>query len=581
MRRLHLSVIATMMLAAAAPGLANTAEPTDGFTSENAVLDTSIPFAIGAREATQELRGAFGWPTFQEGMVEGVYFRFDPDGYARFAPTPRLDSDIFEVVCRPRTLSCMGRKDSLTVFLNARGQFELRLDEAVEGDQLFLSQGVSEIQLPEQILMPLTTQLETLLSSGGELVIRSEGDEKARVSLTGFSAVTAYLRWVAAKQDYTVLPRGWPVPNTAGLTGNGSLTQPQSWVSPMPQPQTPSTGVAAAEVAEVRGELNVLRDMLLRRSGQDAASNLPVQAAVSFDPQQPDIAALEQRVMELQRQLEIGRMNEIGLPQTPPPVPSLIEAAEPAAPEGAAPAAEEASAEDASAEEAPAAEASAEEAPAEDAAAAPDAPAEKQESEGEKIARQIAYLITEIGLDPQTAVMLLQMRDEANAAKEVPETSEERTVARILDELGLRPDPAADVPVGVLPARPLTPPSAPVPTPAYNAQTPGGPVPPAPGQYAATPDQYAVTPDQYTATPGQYGAAPGQYAPAPQAYPTAPAAGMPAPGAPAPAYRDPSQGAVRAAPETPAWGGAPAATPELQGDYMLLTDYFQSVLANQ
>ena len=91
------------------------------FASENAILDTSIPFAIGAQEAQQSLRGSFGWPTFQEGLVEGVYFRFDPDGYARFAPTPRLDTDVFEVICRPRTYSCMGRKGSLSVLLNSRG----------------------------------------------------------------------------------------------------------------------------------------------------------------------------------------------------------------------------------------------------------------------------------------------------------------------------------------------------------------------------------------------------------------------------------------------------------------------------
>ena len=58
-----------------------TADDSDSFTPENAILDTSILFAIGAREARQELRGSFGWPTFQEGLVEGVYFRFDPDGY--------------------------------------------------------------------------------------------------------------------------------------------------------------------------------------------------------------------------------------------------------------------------------------------------------------------------------------------------------------------------------------------------------------------------------------------------------------------------------------------------------------------
>jgi len=56
--------------------------------SSTAILDTSIPFAIGAREGEQTIRSSFGWPTFQEGFVEGVYFRFDPDGYARFSASP-------------------------------------------------------------------------------------------------------------------------------------------------------------------------------------------------------------------------------------------------------------------------------------------------------------------------------------------------------------------------------------------------------------------------------------------------------------------------------------------------------------
>ncbi|MBO6899253.1 MAG: hypothetical protein JJ868_17935 [Shimia sp.] len=206
----------------------------EAFASENAILDTGIPFAIGAREARQALRGSLGWPSFQEGLVEGAYFRFDPDGYARFAPTPRLDVDVFEVICRTRTHACTARKDGFEVFLTDRGQLQIRLEEAQAGDTFFVSEGVSEIQVPERILQPLDVQLELLLGAGGDLITRRRNSEVARTSLKGFSAVTAYLRWIAARQDYAVLPRGWPVPNAAAET---SVTQPASWNSPMPQPQ--------------------------------------------------------------------------------------------------------------------------------------------------------------------------------------------------------------------------------------------------------------------------------------------------------------------------------------------------------
>ena len=110
----------------------------DAFASENAIVNTALPFAIGAREARQELRGAFGWDTFQEGLVEGVYFRFDPDGYARFSPSPRLDTDVFEVICRPGTLNCIGRKGTMSVFLNGQGALQLGLDDVAEGDVMSL-----------------------------------------------------------------------------------------------------------------------------------------------------------------------------------------------------------------------------------------------------------------------------------------------------------------------------------------------------------------------------------------------------------------------------------------------------------
>ncbi|TCL01132.1 hypothetical protein BXY66_2441 [Shimia isoporae] len=256
------------------------------FASENAILDTSIPFAIGAREAQQALRGSFGWPNFQEGLVEGVYFRFDPDGYARFAPTPRLDVDVFEVICRPRTYACAARKEGFEMFLNERGQIQMKLSSVAAGDTFHVAEGVSEIQLPERILQPLDVQLETLLSSGGELVARRGGNEVTRVSLAGFSAVSAYLRWIVSRQDYSVLPRGWPIPNGAGDLHGSAVTKAGNWASPMPQPHVvaapsvlphaqvgarPPNGVSTSgESIELRAEVEALRRLLLE---QDNAQN--------------------------------------------------------------------------------------------------------------------------------------------------------------------------------------------------------------------------------------------------------------------------------------------------------------------
>ncbi|MBO9475413.1 hypothetical protein J7413_17830 [Shimia sp. R10_1] len=251
------SVVAALVVSASASGSlrAQTGAPiADGstaFASENAILDTSIPFAIGAREARQALRGAFGWPSFQEGLVEGVYFRFDPDGYARFAPTPRLDVDVFEVICRPRTYACAARKEGLEAFLTERGQLQIKLEEALAGDLFFVSEGVSEIQVPERILQPLDVQLELLLGTGGELLIRRGGTEVSRISLKGFSAVVAYLRWIAARQDYAVLPRGWPIPNAQGQQDGSGMTAGATWNSPMPQPQVLAPGYAASVAAGI------------------------------------------------------------------------------------------------------------------------------------------------------------------------------------------------------------------------------------------------------------------------------------------------------------------------------------------
>ncbi|WP_270725993.1 hypothetical protein [Shimia sp. Alg240-R146] len=260
------------------------------FASENAILDTAIPFAIGAREAQQALRGSFGWPNFQEGLVEGVYFRFDPDGYARFAPTPRLDVDVFEVICRPRTYSCAARKEGFEMFLTDRGQIQLKLENVASGDTFHVVEGVSEIQVPVRILQPLDFQLEMLLASGGDLSARRGGNEVLQVSLKGFAAVTAYLRWISARQDYAVLPRGWPVPNGATPDMGSTVTQSSTWASPMPQPQalapagslqhfpqfTPSSDEATqSETGALRAELEELKRLMIQGNHPTSARQTP------------------------------------------------------------------------------------------------------------------------------------------------------------------------------------------------------------------------------------------------------------------------------------------------------------------
>lgn len=224
-------------------GAAFAQEVADDFSPENAILDTTIPFAIGARQAEQELRGAYGWPTFQEGLVEGVYFRFDPDGYARFSTVPRLDVDVFEVLCRPGTAACLGRKGALAMQLNSSGILHIAIEGVSPGDELFIIDGITELPLPDRVLQPLDTRLETLLSSGGELVVRHGATEVVRVSLSGFLAVSTYLRWIASGQDYAIFPRGWPVPNSQNDSKTGaSLTQVVDWESPLrPQQILPDT----------------------------------------------------------------------------------------------------------------------------------------------------------------------------------------------------------------------------------------------------------------------------------------------------------------------------------------------------
>jgi hypothetical protein len=218
-----------------------------GITSTTQILDTSVLFAIGAREAEQALRGSFGWPTFQEGFVDRVYFRFDPDGYARFSSSPRLDEDVFEVICAESSTACLAKKPSLEIGLTVEGKIQIKIADITPQDTFFVSDRKSELPLPPTILEPLDPRLETLLASGGHLIVKREVETVQEVSLAGFSAVATYLRWVAQDQSSRVFPRGWPVPAQVNTLRAGGLTQTDGWVAPNAGPQQGQTTFSQAQ----------------------------------------------------------------------------------------------------------------------------------------------------------------------------------------------------------------------------------------------------------------------------------------------------------------------------------------------
>jgi hypothetical protein len=242
----YISTLTAMLLALAVsnPSHSQTLQESDGFESTVAIVDTKVLFAIGAREAEQQLRGSFGWPTFQEGFVDGVYFRFDPDGYARFSSSARLDEDVFEVICTPGTVNCIATKGPLQIGLTANGPIQIRIDGITPQDSYFLTDRKTELPLPPGILGPLDARLETLLGSGGELLVKRELEVIQSLSLVGFNAVATYLRWVAQQQSPRVFPRGWPVPAQSETQALGGLTQPGQWDSPNAGPQQVSWGTA-------------------------------------------------------------------------------------------------------------------------------------------------------------------------------------------------------------------------------------------------------------------------------------------------------------------------------------------------
>ena len=305
----YISTLTAMFLALVVsnPSQSQTLQESDGFESTIAIVDTKVLFAIGAREAEQQLRGSFGWPTFQEGFVDGVYFRFDPDGYARFSSSARLDEDVFEVICSPGTVNCIATKGPLQVGLTANGPIQIRIDGITPQDTYFLTDRKTELPLPPGILGPLDARLETLLGSGGELLVKRELEVIQSLSLVGFNAVATYLRWVSQQQSPRVFPRGWPVPAQSETQALGGLTQPGQWDSPNAGPQQVNWGIAPTQQGQ--------QQLQPQFNAQGSSVGFGVQQAPNqfgtqqINQQQNAIQAAQMAELNLLRQTVLGLQN--------------------------------------------------------------------------------------------------------------------------------------------------------------------------------------------------------------------------------------------------------------------------------
>lgn len=219
----------------------------ENFSPQNQLVDTSILFAAGAREGEQTLRGALGWPTFQEGRVFGINYRFDPDGYARFGPTPTLDTDFFEVLCNPENRLCTATKEPIQLWMADENTPRFSIRGIAGNTRIFASDGTSKIELPHELLAELSPSVQEALVSASELILETEGDPPQKISMSGFIPALVYIQWIAKRQDPSVFPTGWPLPEIEADTQRAALRLDP--LTQAPKTEAPTSPLALAEDA--------------------------------------------------------------------------------------------------------------------------------------------------------------------------------------------------------------------------------------------------------------------------------------------------------------------------------------------
>ncbi len=168
------------------------------------IVDTSIKFSTGAREHFVSARGPYGLPSFQQGFVENMHYRIDPDGGALFSRDPRLRKGVIEIECDGSAASCVAQKGMIRLSVDAEGRASLSLEPGYESDDIYVGYGEF---VPENINdnwkklnLSLSMVTADYLADYSQLAVARDGKLVEQVSLDGFDVVEAYLKWVRAGQ---------------------------------------------------------------------------------------------------------------------------------------------------------------------------------------------------------------------------------------------------------------------------------------------------------------------------------------------------------------------------------------------
>ncbi len=176
-------------------------------------IDTSIPFAPGAEEHLINVRGPFGQPSFQQGFIEGMHFRIDPDGGALFSRDPRLRNNVFEVECENGITSCIAKRGAVRLSIDTDGLLIFGLDADAAFDAIYLGYGPFDIDQLEDSWKKLNTSLNTVsvdvLAGYDQMVAVKDGKLAQKIPLEGILVVGTYLKWVVDGQPVKVLPASW------------------------------------------------------------------------------------------------------------------------------------------------------------------------------------------------------------------------------------------------------------------------------------------------------------------------------------------------------------------------------------
>ncbi len=215
----------TVLIALGLHGLARSAP------AQEAVIATDRPFAPGAVEKEQDLRGTAGWPTYQEGVADGLFYRFDPDGYARFIEDERQEG--WEIVCMswPRT-SCTATRGEVTLTVSDNQRIDVAVAGAPAEARFFLENGEDR----SGTLGSLFSNTPVADLPHAKALVPEHGGEPLPIG--GLVTVARYIGWIQ---------NGGTVPPALELPSPALPPEPESISPPAAVLAEPAAGVSQPE----------------------------------------------------------------------------------------------------------------------------------------------------------------------------------------------------------------------------------------------------------------------------------------------------------------------------------------------